>query len=127
MKYIDFIIDIPEFIKQYINKKDLYCWLENSTHDMCRALLDLQYRRQTNDGMDELVTDILFDKNVKRFLDFYFTKIRIDRKGFCPYEDELDLPESIMNEVFKVKADGVEKLIFIDSYEDSRLTLIEIK
>lgn len=127
MKYIDSIIDIPEFIKRYIDKKETYCWLQASAHNMCKTLMDLHYHELITGGLNRLITDIALDEDAKRFLDFYFLKIRIDRRGFCPYEEELDFPESIRNEVFKAIVDGEEKILFIDSYENGRLTLIEVR
>nr|DAG94174.1 MAG TPA: hypothetical protein [Herelleviridae sp.] len=128
MNRINSINDIPEFTKAYIIIKESYKWIETSAHIFCKYLLDTDYDKETKNNVNIYTLKIEEDNyEVKKFLNFYFEKIRIDKKGFCPYEEELDLPESVSNEVFKMRIEDEEKIIFIDSLENNILTLIEIK
>lgn len=124
MRELESVIDIPEFIKAYINLEG-YEWLEEETHNFCALLMDLQYHQITKENFPTYLVDIFIPST--KFLDFYFEKMNIDKRGFCPYEEELELPQSVSNELFTVVIDGKELELVIDSYEDRRLIMFEIK
>lgn len=129
MKIINSIINIPKFIKEYIIKDDSYYWLEIASHSISNKLLNLKFEiNESNDGFIKLISNAAEkDENLLKFLNFYFSKIRLDRKGYCPYEEELNIPESVSNETFKVIIDDKEENIFIDSFEDDKLVIIVLK
>lgn len=117
---INKFVSIPEFIKAYIDKEE--SGLDTITHDFCGTLLDLEFATVidalsgNNNTKYTIKTDIY---SVRRFLDFYMQKSSLDSQLHCEYEDELDLPKSITNELFTIVLDNDSiELVYIDDYEE---------
>ena len=125
MKIKEFI-SIPKFIDKYINKNE--CGVENFTHDFCKIMMELEFECKPNGENSNIY---LFDSkdnySIKRFLEFYFNKSKLDYKFKCTYEDELNLSKSISNELFVV-ASIDDKIItmYIDSFDNGIIKMISV-
>lgn len=118
-------ISIPAFIEKYIYKNEP--GLENITHDFCKFIMDLDYEEYVNDK-GNLIYKFNTNENysVKRFIEFYFDKSKLDTEYNCKYEDELKLTKSISNEIFVIEFKDKILKLYIDSFKNSILNMIEI-
>lgn len=113
---------IPEFIQKYIDRNEP--GLDTITHDFCEMLMELYYDNKIdNDG--KLVFIFETDNySVRRFVEFYFEKSKLDSKHYCKYEDELGLPKSLTNEFFTLILDNEDvRVMYIESYENNKLIM----
>ena len=112
--------DIPLFLQRYLEyyEPGLNCMV----HDFCKILLELDY-----DVIEDVTGDCYLFKTdnytVKRLSEFYLRKSKLDLKLNCPYEEELNLPKSVMYEVFAVSLEDKFVSLYIESYEEGLLIL----
>lgn len=108
---------IPRFIGEYFNEGLL------STEDLeefSKLLISLDYTILE----EEKLVAVLDQESP--FINFYLEKSKLDSNYFCKYEDELDVPKSISNELFTIQiSDGGELQVYIEfDYEYNCLSLI---
>jgi hypothetical protein len=112
------IEDIPLFLK----KSDTYYL--NLVYEFINILLNLSV-----DNIDENYI-MIYNKNINnKFIDYYLDQVKIDKYTYAvKYEDELDIPKSVLNEIFKIKLDnGKIYDVIIKSYINNYLKLEIIK
>ena len=85
---------IPRFIGEYFNEGVLSY---DDIGDFSKLLTTLDYTL-----IDDTKLICILD-NKPKFIDFYLDKSKLDRQYLCKYEDELDLPKSIANEIYTVE------------------------
>lgn len=111
---------LPIFINGYINKGFIDI---TDTHNFCRELLQTPFQISIDRDGKSVYTFEIDNYFVKKFADFYIEKSKLDLKYNCKYEDELDIPKSIMNEFFIFIIDGEKVSLYIDSYKNNKLVM----
>lgn len=117
MKIIE-ILSVPRFLTAYDREADIF--------DFSQVIIGKDI---TIDKIDKnILYKIETDDVDKEFINFYLEKSYLNKvTGECKYEDETNVPQSIMYEIFKVKFDNEEKDdIKIKSYDGKELVLISI-
>ena len=117
--YIKSIKGIPVFIGRYFNEGKI------SMHDIQEfeeILTDSEYfKYDTNKYATKL-------KSKPALVDFYIKHSKLDKYYNCKYEDELDLPKSIMNELYAVKVIGGEiNNISLDYNDEENLLVLNVE
>ena len=117
MGFIEKVLEIPKFISLYIDKG----YIQKELVDLfVQQLLENEYKSTAN--YDNTIT-LKFDLFNKGFVDFYLDKSRIDREFKCIYEDELDIGQSILNEIFIVSIYKLKYYIYIDDIVDNTIIM----
>lgn len=117
MGFIEKVLEIPKFISLYIDKG----YIQKELVDLfVQQLLENEYKSTAN--YDNTIT-LKFDLFNKGFVDFYLDKSRLDREFKCIYEDDLDIGQSIMNEVFIVSIYKLKYYIYIDDIVDNTIIM----
>jgi hypothetical protein len=121
------IIDVPEFIKRYI-EQDKSGTISELTHIFCTEILVSDIEYCVKEKTTHLYIDTLHNTKIAEFADLYLEKSELDHYLNCKYEDELDLYKSINNELFKIKISDVDKIMEfkIDSLENNTMILKEV-
>ena len=106
---------LPRFIGEYFNEKII-------SYDELKAfsslLLSLDYTLLD----DNKLICVLDTKPA--FVDFYLEKSRLDEHYFCKYEDELEVPKSISNEIYKIELESGGKIEVLLDFDDNSNCLI---
>lgn len=125
MNKIEEFISIPRFIEIYIDKKEN--GLETLTHDFCKIMTELNYTVSPNNSNSNIYQfDSENNYSIKRFLDFYFDKSKLNLKLMCKYEDELNISKSIANELFVINSNNKLIHLYIDSFENGIVKMISV-
>lgn len=121
---LDEFVSYPKFIDKYIENGDT--GLSILVNDFCKVLIEINTIQTHVDDNGKNIYYIKVGDNytIRRFVDFYIDKSKLSCKYECKYEDELDLPKSILNEVFVVGINGKPKTLYIDSYNGDTIKLI---
>ena len=85
---------IPRFIGEYFNEGIL---TYDDINEFSKLLVTLDYTL-----IDDTKLTCILDCKPK-FIDFYLDKSKLDKKYICKYEEELDIPKSIYNEIYTVE------------------------
>lgn len=108
MGCIEKVLEIPKFILLYVDRG----YIQKELVDLfVQQLLQNEYKSTAN--YDNTIT-LEFDLFNKGFVEFYLDKSKLDREFNCKYEDELDIGQSIMNEIFIVSISKLKYYIYID-------------
>ena len=113
------IESIPRFIGLYFNEHQI------SMHEISQFDKLLNELYFTCIDTDEYITST----NHNNFITFYLEKTRLDRYLNCKYEDELDIPKSISNELFVARTNNGDLIQFIieDYYLVKDMGILKIK
>lgn len=120
---IEKVLDIPEFMKVYSEHS---VDIESLSRDMCELIIKPEYTKIERDH-NIYYEAICKEINSCDFIYFYFDKKSIDIWGYCNYEEELEISQSVSKETFRVLIDGEEKNLLIESFMNDKITLLEIK
>lgn len=110
MKILE-IVSIPVFMSLYMQDKK-YSYITDDFYCFCQLLTRIEFKFNPNKNNYYAQIPIEFKDIIK----FIAEKSKIDCKGFCKYEDELDIPKCISNEVFEV---------YLDDYSVIKFTILE--
>lgn len=117
MGFIEKVLEIPKFISLYIDKG----YIQKELVDLfVQQLLENEYKSIAN--YDNTIT-LKFDLFNKGFVDFYLDKSRLDREFKCIYEDDLDIGQSILNEIFIVSIYKLKYYVYIDDIVDNTIIM----
>lgn len=119
------ILSSPKFIEGYNDD-----YLRTCMKKFSNRLIGLNLHEVTLGHEDLLVGDILFDKDELYFLEFYIKKCKINKDGYCEYEEETKLYQSVLNEIFVVfytYPDYVIHKLTIHSFENNSISFMVIK
>lgn len=120
MNIIQEFSEIPDFIRAYMIIKPE---LETLTHEFCKSLTNMKFKEDMIDHKPQYTFDIDNNETIIKFAEFYIEKSKLDYKYNCVYEDEIDMPKSIINEFFVVLIDNQKVYVYIDSFSNKELVL----
>lgn len=114
---INEILEIPKFLEEYIDNIN---GLEFNVQEFCSILLELDFTPYSN-SIDILVANVPLDTNFD-IANFIISKQCLDKHGYCKYEEETTLTQSVSNELFKVSiSDSIKDLtlLYYDTKENT--------
>ena len=118
---IEEIVNVPIFIQKYIEIGVEY-FNNFILNDFCNIIKNAEYTMEAVDGHYEYLFDVgINNYTVKRFIEFYFNKSSLRSDYSCPYEEELDIPQSVSNEIFVIKFEENILALAVDKYVDNLL------
>jgi hypothetical protein len=118
---IEEIVNVPIFIQKYI-EVGVEHFNGVILNDFCNIIKNTEYSTKTVNGHYEYLFDVgVNNYTVKRFIEFYFNKSSLKSDYSCPYEEELDLPQSVSNEIFVIKFEENIFALAVDRYIDNIL------
>jgi len=112
---IQSIVKIPRFIGEYFN----IGLLSDRVIAEFSETLKRSYFTLDNDRCY-----ICTLKEKPEFIDFYINKSKLDDKYECIYENEIDIPKSIYNEIYVIEIDDGRVLNISLKYNDENDCLI---
>ena len=117
--YIRKINKIPLFIGRYFNNGKISI---DDINEFEKIIINSEYFFYDK---NKYATKL---KSKPKLLDFYIEHSKLDNKYYCKYEDELDIPKSISNEIYKFEIVGDDIIAAtIDFNEDENLLIINIE
>lgn len=116
------IVAVPTFIDKYIESKKDNQINSIILNDFCNIIKKLEYK--INDS--EYIFNVGDNYTVKRFVNFYIDKSELSREYKCKYEDELDIPKSISNELFTIEFEDKCIVLYIKKYSNDLLIFEQI-
>lgn len=120
------IIRIPVFIDKYVleNIPSLNNYIESFKNGIIESDLYEYY----NENAQRCFKTNVYLVDMISFIDFYILKSKLDHYYKCIYEDELNLPKSISNELFTVELDNGEIIdIFIEYSKYNNIVFVQSK
>lgn len=119
MKIRDFL-GLPNFINKYIERKEP--GLDILSNDFCKILKEIDYKISKYEYKYNYEFEVGDNYTIKRFMEFFFTKSKLDNKYNCIYEMELDISKSSTNEFFLAELEsGAIISLFVKSYKNGIL------
>lgn len=106
---------IPKFLNSYCVADN---YILDQTDKFVLLLYKLNFHEVTNSGNTQsLQAQLLLDKDILDYLNFYHDKCEIHNKH-CMYEEEIGLNKTILNELFEVKfnTDDYIHKIYLEYY-----------
>lgn len=119
MMYIESIKGIPVFIGKYFNAGKISI---DDIKEFENILIKSEYFFYNK---NKYATKL---NSKPALIDFYIKYSKVDIHGNCIYEDELDLPKSIYNEVYKLQVVGGNKInVSIDYINEENLLILNVE
>ena len=115
------ISDSPVFINKYIEQGDNL--LAKYLSDFLRFITKREIWKFSSTGSTNFLLEYDLkdeDYNIRYFAEYYLNKVKLDNKYECQYEEDLDIPKEIANEVFK----GVLEIVTVATIHDENVEFI---
>lgn len=115
------IVSVPTFIQKYIEKEAEH-FSNVILVDFCNIIKNAKYSINHVNNHEEYIFNVGENNyTVKRFIEFYLDKSLLKNDLSCRYEEELDLPKSVSNEVFIIKFEDKISALSLIKYESQSL------
>ena len=115
------IISIPNFIQKYIETETEH-FNNVIVNDFCNIIKNAKYSINHVNNHDEYIFTVGENNyTVRRFIEFYLDKSSLNSNLICKYEEELNLSQSVSNEVFIVKFKDKISALCLIKYENELL------
>lgn len=115
------IVSVPNFIQKYVTIETEH-FSNAILVDFCNIIKNAEYFINHVDNHEEYIFNVGENNyTVKRFIEFYLDKSSLKSDLSCKYEEELDLAESVSNEVFIVRFEDKISALCLIKYENELL------